>query len=220
MSYKYRNPQNRMRAASLLRQLKDQLIDVTGVGIEAFSNVYASSEAYWQLSKATGVHVYRYGGGWHGDLEFGGLPPGIPTIVGTPEPVATRTEAVESVVGMMSICAQRDDVTPPDPATGMRWFRFDELEVPVDPGMLRESSARVPVTDITRDEVLRALDDLRTEISDDGPVTRSAFDAASARSRHDACRMCCVAMAFGIGRVNFDPSRDRGPVDGMSPAPH
>lgn len=52
MGYKYRNPQNRMRAAALLRHLKGQLIDVTGVRIESFSNNAASAEAYWQLISA------------------------------------------------------------------------------------------------------------------------------------------------------------------------
>ena len=42
MGYKHSNPQNRAKAASLLRQLKGQLVDVTGVRVEALSNVYAS----------------------------------------------------------------------------------------------------------------------------------------------------------------------------------
>ncbi|KQO70808.1 hypothetical protein ASF22_16195 [Methylobacterium sp. Leaf87] len=115
MAYKYRNPQNRMRAAALLRHLKGQLIDVTGVQIETFTNTAASAEAYWQLSKACGVHVYQEHDGWHADLEFKDLPKGIPVLIGMPVPVATRAEAIESVVGMMSICAQRDAVPPPDP---------------------------------------------------------------------------------------------------------
>lgn len=38
MGYKHSNPQNRMRAATLLRQLKGHLVDVTGVQVEMFSN--------------------------------------------------------------------------------------------------------------------------------------------------------------------------------------
>ena len=61
MGYKHHNPQNRAKAASLLRQLKGQLVDMTGVQVEARSNVFAAAEAYWQLSKAAGVHLYSRG---------------------------------------------------------------------------------------------------------------------------------------------------------------
>lgn len=218
MGYDHHNPQNRMKAASLLRQLKGQMIDVTGVTVEALSNTYAAAEAYWQLSKAAGVHVYREGAGWHADLVFKDLPKGVPHIVGTPAPVPTRAEAIESVVGMMSICAQRDRIPPPDPATGLRWFRFDELEVPVDPGMLRDYAARVPEVDFTKDDILRELAGLRAEIAGDGPVTRSVWDAAPFQTRYDACRMCCAAMAFGVLQVGLPApdaeieARHAGPV--------
>ncbi|MER2193581.1 hypothetical protein [Methylobacterium brachiatum] len=208
MGYKHHNPQNRAKAASLLRQLKGQLVDVTGVQVEARTNIFAAAEAYWQLSKAAGVHLYKVGDGWHADLEFKGLPPGVPTIVGTPEPVATRTEAIESVVGMMSICAQRDSVPPPDPATGLRWFRFDDHEVPVDPGMLESFAARIPHVEFDATHIRRELDLLRAEISGDGPVTADAWAAAEFQTRYDACRMCCAAMAFGIMQVSYDPSAE------------
>ncbi|TGE02645.1 hypothetical protein [Methylobacterium nonmethylotrophicum] len=214
MGYKHYIPQNRAKAAALLRQLKGQLVDVTGVQVEARSNVFAAAEAYWQLSKASGVHLYQVGAGWHADLEFKGLPPGVPTIVGTPEPVATRAEAIESVVGMMSICAQRDNVPPPDPATGLRWFRFDDHEVPVDPRMLEHFASRVPVVKFDASHVRRELDLLRADISGDAPVTADAWAAADFQLRYDACRMCCAAMAFGIMQVSYDPSASLELADG------
>ena len=195
MGYKHKDPQNRAKAAFLLTQLKGQLVDVTGVKVEALSNVYAAAEAYWQLSKASGVHLYQEGGGWHADLEFKGLPPGILRIVGTPEPVPTREEAIECVVGIMSMCAQRDHVMPPDPATGLRWFRFDDHEVPVDPEMLEHFVSRVPVVAFDAEFVRKELELLRTEISGDAPVTAEAWAAAEFQLRYDACRMCCAAMA-------------------------
>lgn len=90
----HRNPQNRARAAALLRHLKGQLVDVTGVAVDAQSNVFAAAEAYWQLSKASGVNLDQEGGGWHADLEFKGRPAGIPAVVGTPAPVPTRAQAI------------------------------------------------------------------------------------------------------------------------------
>ena len=206
MGYKHHNPQNRAKAASLLRQLKGRLVDVTGVQVEARSNIFAAAEAYWQLSKASGVHLYKVGDGWHADLEFAGLPPGVPTIVGTPEPVVSRTEAIESVVDMMSICAQRDGITPPDPRTGLRWFRFDDHDVPVDPGMLEHFASRVSVVAFDATHIRRELDLLRADISGDAPVTTETWAAADFQLRYDACRMCCAAMAFGIMQVAYDPS--------------
>lgn len=45
---------------------------------------------------------------------------------------------------LMSICAQRDNVLPSAPTVGLRCFRPDEHEFPVDPGMLESYAARVP----------------------------------------------------------------------------
>ena len=220
MGYNHNNPQNRAKAASMLRQLKVQLVDVTGVQVEARSNLFAASEAYWQLSKAAGVHLYQEGGGWHADLEFKGLPPGVPRIVGTPEPVPTRAEAVESVVEMMSMCAQRDVITPPDPKTGLRWFRFDDHEVPVDPEMLEHFASRVSVVAFDAAHIRKELDLLRADIAGDAPVTAEAWAAADFQLRYDACRMCCAAMAFGIMQVSYDPQADLEPVSASAPGMH
>ncbi|TXN34199.1 hypothetical protein FV232_23110 [Methylobacterium sp. WL30] len=209
MGYRHRNPQNRMKAASLLRLLKGRLIDVSGVKVEVSSNATASAEAYWQLSKASGVHVYQEGDGWHADLEFKGLPDGVPAMIGTPAPVSTRAEAIESVVGTMSVCAQRDAVQAPDTATVMRWFRFDDHEVPVHPKMLSDYIERAKALGTDPADVLSDLDDIRIEITGGGPVTREAWDAASFQSRYDACKFCCIAMAVGISQVTFDPGSPR-----------
>ncbi|MEE8627803.1 MULTISPECIES: hypothetical protein [Methylobacterium] len=220
MGYNHNNPQNRAKATSMLRQLKVQLVDVTGAQVEARSNLFAASEAYWQLSKAAGVHLYQEGGGWHADLEFKGLPPGVPRIVGTPEPVPTRAEAVESVVEMMSMCAQRDGITPPDPKTGLRWFRFDDHEVPVDPEMLEHFASRVSVVAFDAAHIRKELDLLRADIAGDAPVTAEAWAAADFQLRYDACRMCCAAMAFGIMQVSYDPQADLEPVSASAPGMH
>lgn len=214
MGYKHSNPQNRMRAAALLRHLKGQLVDVTGVEVELFSNTAASAEAYWQLSKARGVHLYQEGGGWHADLEFKDLPPGVGTIIGTPAPVATRAEAIESVVGMMSICAQRDSVPPPDPATGLRWFRFDEHEIPVDAGMLADYMERAKSFGVTRDDAVAQLMLMRSEIAGAGPVTRDDWAAAPFETRYQACKVCCMAMALGIRQTVHGPGLE--PEAGMA----
>jgi hypothetical protein len=221
VGYNYRDPENRTKAAAMLTHLKGQLVDVTGVTVEALSERYALAEAHWQLSKATGVHVYQDAGGWHADLEFDDLPKGIPELIGTLEPVPTQAEAIESVVGMMSICAQRDAVPAPSPTGGLRWFRFDEQEIPVDPGMLESYVARVPDVDFGKEDILHELDLLRVEIAGDGPVTQVAWAAADFQVRYDACRMCCTAMAFGIMRIGYDPTlHDHRTVEPVTPSMH
>lgn len=203
MAYKYRNPQNRMRAAALLRHLKGQLVDVTGVKIEVFSNVAASAESYWQLSKACGVHVYQEHDGWHADLEFKDLPKGIPDVIGTPAPVPTRAEAIESVVGMMSICAQRDAVPPPDPSTGLRWFRFDQHEVSIHPKLLADYAHQAKTLMIDPADIIANLEDVRIEITGGGPVTQRNWEAATFDGRYAAIKLCHVAMANGIQRIEL-----------------
>ena len=221
MGYDYSHPENRRRAASLLHQLKGRLHDVAGVRVEALSNAYASAEAYWQLSKASGVHVYRSGDGWHADLEFQDLPRGIPDIIGTPAPAPTRAEALESVVGMMSMCAQRDAVPPPDPATGLRWFRFDEHEIPVDAAMLADYVGRAASFGVTQEDAFEELAYLRLEIAGSGPVTPEAWRIASFESRYEACKACCMAMALGIRQTRFDPGMlSVSPPEVAAPAIH
>ncbi len=206
MAYKHGNPQNRMRAAALLRQLKGQLVDVTGSTVEAVSNTAASSEAYWQLKKASGVHVYQQDGGWHADLEFKGLPEGIPTVIGTPVPSSSRAGAIESVVGLMSICAQRDNVQPPAQETTLRWFRFDEHEVPIHQKLVADYAEQQKTLQVDPADIIHELEVLRTEIAGNGPVTSRAWDAADFDTRYDAVKFCHVAMALGVRQLTFDPS--------------
>lgn len=206
MSYKHGNPQNRMRASALLRQLKGQLVDVTGVKVEAVSNTAAWSEAYWQLKNASGVHVYHQDGGWHADMVFKDLPEGIPTVIGTPAPLPTRAEAIESVVGMMAICAQRDNVPPPAHEATMRWFRFDEHEVPVHPKLLADYVEQQKTLQADPADIIADLEELRAEIAGDGPVTSQAWDATDFDTRYDAVKLCYIAMALGVRQLTFDPS--------------
>jgi len=203
MKYNHRNPQNRTRAAALLRQLKGQLVDVTGATVTAVSNTAASSEAHWQLSKASGVHVYQQDGGWHADLVFKDLPVGVPSVIGTPEPVATRAEAIESVVRMMSICAQRDGVPLPAPAGEMRWFRFDEHEVPIHAGLLADYVEQAKGLNTNPDDLIEDLEAIRLEITGGSPVTAMEWDAADFDTRYHAIKLCHIAMANGIMELTY-----------------
>jgi hypothetical protein len=210
-----------MRAAALLRHLKGQLIDVTGVQIETFTNTAASAEAYWQLSKACGVHVYQEHDGWHADLEFKDLPKGIPVLIGMPVPVATRAEAIESVVGMMSICAQRDAVPPPDPETGLRWFRFDQHEVPIHPKLLADYTLQAQTLLTDPADIYADLEDIRMEITGGGPVTSRNWEAAAFESRYAALKICHVAMANGMRQFSLDQNAAPRPdVDQAAPSMH
>jgi len=134
----------------------------------------ATAEAYWQLSKACGVHVYQEGDGWHADLEFKGLPNGVADLIGTPTPAATWAEAIESVVSMMSICKQRDAVPPPDPRIGMRWFKFDQHEVPIHFGLLADYEAQTRTMNTDPADITADLDDIRFKIAGDAPLTTQA----------------------------------------------
>jgi hypothetical protein len=83
------------KAKRLAREFKTELVDSTAVA-DSFLAVGC---------KPVGVHVYPAElGGWHADIIFGNVPPGMPNTIGTPAtlPCATRKEALDRAVMMLA----------------------------------------------------------------------------------------------------------------------
>ncbi|MEH3147579.1 MAG: hypothetical protein PGN34_20035 [Methylobacterium frigidaeris] len=204
MRYDHANRQNRMRAGSLLHALKDKLVDASGASEKHMTMQAATSSPHWRISNVAGVHVYQVEGGWHADLAFKDLPSGVPAIIGTAVPVATRREALESAVNQLSLCVEREKTFIDEVGKErLRYFVFDEVEVPVDPDYLPDVRARLAREGYTAEEATGRLAYLRHVISGDEPVTSEACEATDHETRTSLVIACEIAMA--LGRTQFTP---------------
>lgn len=201
MAYLHGIRPNRRRAAMLLEHLKGRLIDAGRAIEKPMTMQAATASTHWRLSKVSGVHVYESGDGWNADLTFEGLPLGIPAVIGNAVPCASRIAALESAVRQLSLCAEREKVFQASFDTSMRWFVFDEVEVPVDPAYLPDVAARLAEKGFTAEQASERLAYLRHVIAGDGPVTGDKIEAAPPRTRERLAVACEVAMA--LGRTQF-----------------
>ncbi len=137
-------------------------VDASGAIEHATTMQAATASPHWRLSNVAGVHVYETARGWYADIVFEGLPVGVPTVIGNAVPCGTREEAMRSAVRNLSLCAEREKAVIANFDTMMRWFMFDEIEVPVDPGYLPGIAAKLAAEGYTQEECLGRLAYLRT----------------------------------------------------------
>lgn len=201
MAYLHGSRPNRRRAASLLEQLKGKLVDASETVETPMTMQAATSSPHWRLSNVAGVHVYEADGGWSADLAFENLPAGVPSVIGNAVPCGSHRAALECAVRLLSLCAEREKSFLANFDTSMRWFVFDEVEVPVDPEYLSGVATRLAQDGFTAEQACERLAYLRHVISGDGPVTGERVDAASPRIRERLAVACEVAMA--LGRTQF-----------------
>ncbi|CAO4164120.1 hypothetical protein IHEIED_00302 [Methylorubrum populi] len=161
----------------------------------------ATASPHWRLSNVAGVHVYEVVGGWNADLAFEDLPVGIPTLIGNAAPCGSRQAALESAIRQLSLCAEREKQHMASFDTRMRWFVFDEIELPIDPDYLPGVAARLAAEGYTEEQVRGRLAYLRHVISGDAPITEENVEAASPKTRERLAVVCEVAMA--LGRTQF-----------------
>lgn len=218
MAYVHGSRPNRRQAAALLGHLKGKLIDA-GEAVETPMTMQAATASpHWRLSNVAGVHVYEAGGGWNADLAFENLPIGIPAVIGNAVPCATRATSLESAVRLLSLCAEREKTFMASFDTAMRWFVFDEIEVPVDPSYLLGVAARLAGDGFTVEQACHRLAHLRHVISADAPVTVDKVAAASPKVRERLAVACEVAMA--LGRTQFSrEDGDREDYEAAAPVP-
>ncbi|GAN50232.1 hypothetical protein ABID82_000634 [Methylobacterium sp. PvP062] len=203
MAYVHGSRPNRRLAASLLEHLKGRLVDASEAVETTMTMQAATASPHWRLSNVAGVHVYEADGGWNADLVFENLPLGVPVVTGNAVPCATRRAALESAIRQLSVCAEREKHYLASFDTAMRWFVFDEVEVPVDPDYLPGVAARLADDGFTVEQACRQLARLRRIISGDGPVTADKVAAASAKDRESLAVACEVAMALGRTQFSF-----------------
>jgi hypothetical protein len=179
-------------------------VDASGAIEHATTMQAATASPHWRLSNVGGVHVYETGRGWYADIVFEALPVGVPTVIGNAVPCGTREEAMRSAVRNLSLCAEREKAVIANFDAMMRWFVFDEIEVPVDPDYLPGIAAKLAAEGYTQEECLGRLAYLRHVISGDEPVTQGPCEAADEKTRERPAVVCEIAMALGL--TQFSPA--------------
>ncbi|WP_437871000.1 hypothetical protein ACSD7O_17380 [Methylorubrum extorquens] len=201
MPYLHGSLPNRRRAAALLEALKGKLIDASGAVEHSTAMQAATASPHWLLMNVVGVHVYEAAGGWHADLAFEDLPAGVPRLIGTAVPCPSRQAALESAVRQLSLCAEREKSFVANFDTRVRWFLFDEVEVPVDPDYLPGVAASLAEEGHTEEDACGRLAYLRHIISGDEPLTVDRIKAADQEAQERIGVVCEIAMA--LGRTQF-----------------
>jgi len=201
MAYDYGSRPNRRRAAALLETLKGKLIDASKAVERSATMQAATSSPHWRLSNVAGVHLYETASGWNADIAFEDLPVGVPTVIGNAVPCTSRQDALQSAIRNLSLCAEREKAVMANFDTVMRWFVFDDIEVPVDPDYLPGIAAKLADEGHTYEDALGRLAYLRHVISGDEPVTKEAVEAVDDETRERLAIDCEIAMA--LGRTQF-----------------
>ena len=157
-------------------------------------------------------------GGWHADLVFKGMPPGVPCSMGTPvqQPVATRHDAEEAarvILGMALTCAMGAAEAPtakPAPAS----FLLYGWSVELRPALLEAALSSAPkgyydvedAADLACIGLERILSDL-CPAGFDGAV----FDKWADRDRAKLVAALHMAALSGVYRYPLMPHRPAPP---------
>lgn len=204
MDYNHSKLENRMRAKTLLDQLKRRLVDVSGATIEVATGTAQVSMEWWRLSKAAGVHVYAAKDGWHCDIVFKDLPIGIPTIVGSAVPYPSRGEALEHAVQQLSLMAVNDKLPTPAATDGVRYFKFDNIEIPVGAAMMATFPKDLAAEGYTEFQARGRLAYFRHAIANDRPMSGRIFNSLEPELQARITVACGIAMTYGIQKFAIE----------------
>lgn len=213
MSYNYKNPTNRIKAAQLLKRLLPlarQEAEKVKDGIKAASNLGRATLGHYHLSKCVGVHVYQgTKGGWFADLEFKGLPLGVGSVIGTPSqlPQKNREEAVRDAISLLASVMKNPEPQGSTEAVDSV-FAFDDIEMTVPGEMLRDLKSRIGESP-TADEALIVLERARFDFAQGGPLTRQIVEGLSEDALRTIRLACAIALLAGLPRY---PQYDEEPL--------
>ncbi|WP_089175559.1 hypothetical protein [Bosea sp. AS-1] len=204
MSYDHSKHENRLRASALLQELKGKLTDIGTSTLDVKTMTAASSLEWWRLSKVEGVHVYQADDGWHADVVFSNLPPGVPTIIGSPGSYQTRSAALNGAIRQLSILAVNDKLPPPRTREGFRWFKFDNVEVPVNAELIETFPERLAAEGYTDFKAKGRLAWLRNQFADDNPMTAKIFQSLDQDDQNSIRIACAIALALNVHQFSIE----------------
>jgi len=213
-NYNYSNPSNKMRARKLLQELMPrarQRLQQGKGNLEnaALSHIAENMSRVLSVDKLDGIHIYPGPkGGWHADLTLKGMPPGYPTIMGTPKamPCTSRENAVDQAIWILAAFLQ----TAADAETSAKEmeavFEFDSvaLNVPVQLIEKMSSATEKPTLSYVR----HRLDEIRQELGTDR-ITREFVERLDEKRKLGL--MSVVLMALSVGIFRWPQTEDKGP---------
>jgi hypothetical protein len=204
MSYNYKNPSNRMKAAQLLKKLlplAEQEAREQRAPLQAATAIGHATLRHYHISKCAGVHVYKgEKGGWFADLEFRGLPLGAGNIIGTPSqlPAKDREEAIGQAISMIASCMNAP--APAEPADAVdSAFAFDEIEMAVPGELLRTIKAAFEELP-TPQQAVALLEKVRSDFAAGGPLTGDVMRGLSKEDLRRVQFACAIALMAGLPR--------------------
>ncbi|TNC11697.1 hypothetical protein FF100_18855 [Methylobacterium terricola] len=198
MHYDYEAAANRRRAAELLATLKGRVPYAEGALDATLARTASTSSAHWRLSNVVGVHLHETPDGWCADLVFEGLPDGVPSMIPTPKPFHLRVDAVREAIGQLRLCDGREKLPLPPGGAEELWFKFDLLDVRVDPNHLPTLAASALPHEEKVEIAKGKLASLRLVICDDEPMTAARLATAPAKLQDFTRLMCAYACTQGL----------------------
>lgn len=218
MSYDHSRPANRLRASALLLQLEGKLTDIGTSTLDVKTMTAASSLEWWRLSKVEGVHVYQAGDGWHADVAFKDMPQGVPTIIGSLGSYQSQSAALKGAVRQLSILAVNDKLPQPRPREGLRWFKFDNVEVPVNAELIETFPERLAAEGYTDFKAKGRLAWFRHQLADDKPMTARIFQSLDQDDQDSIRITCAIALSLGVHQFSIEDGlwSEFSPSEGMT----
>lgn len=218
MSYDHSRPENRLRASALFQELKGKLIDIGTSTLDVKTMTAASSLEWWPLSKVEGVHVYRACDGWHADVTFKDLAPGVPTMIGSPGSYESQSAALKGAIRQLSILAVNDKLPQPRPREDFRWFKFDNVEVPVNAELIETFPERLAAEGYTDFKAKGRLAWFRHQLADDKPMTATVFQSLDQDYQNSIRIACAIALGLGVHQFSIEDGlwSDFSPTEGMT----
>ncbi|MGO4407724.1 hypothetical protein AB4Z10_26120 [Bosea sp. RAF48] len=218
MSYDHSRHENRLRASALLEELKGKLTDIGTSTLDVKTMTAASSLEWWRLSKVEGVHVYQGDDGWQADITFKDLPFGVPTLIGSPGTYQSQSAALKGAIRQLSILAVNDKLPLPRTQEGFRWFKFDNVEVPVNANLIETFPQRLAAEGYTDFKAKGRLAWFRHQLADDKPITARIFESLDQDDQNSIRIACAIALSLGVQQFSIEDGlwSEFSPSEGMT----
>lgn len=170
------------------------------------------------VSKVEGVHVYQADNGWHADVAFKDLPPGVPTIIGSLGSYQTRSAALKGAARQLSILTENDKLPLPVSREGFRWFKFDNVEVPVNAELIETFPERLAAEGYTDFKAKGRLAWFRHQFADDNPMTAKIFQSLDQDDQNSIRIACTIALALDVHQFSIEDGlwSEFSPSEGMT----
>lgn len=214
-AYKYSSPSNRMKArrmlASLLPEAKDRIGEINNFGTVDVPDMFLGILSRLTEANLEGVHIYPAPlGGWHADIAFKDMPPGIPQVVGTPKamPCNSREDAVDHAVANLSVMltAMRNRPSNAEARKDYAVFQYDSatIFVPIEIMSELKKALRGNKTAESKREtemhVIEHLIEIGRKFRGPEGLTEDVYDALPIESQKEIVMVSAMALAVGYPR--------------------